>query len=65
MTSFQGLLCPPPLPSLVRDSSPKRMNAADREKGVRVENGGTVEVSHIQTNILHSDNSMGGVRGTE
>lgn len=45
-----------PLAAARRDGSPERMDAADREK-----NGGTREVSHIQTHILHSDNRMGGV----
>lgn len=45
---------------LVQEQQSKSMNTSDREKGVREKNGGTREASHIQTNILHSDNKMGG-----
>ena len=50
---------PPPAPCEGQQS--ERMNTADKEKGVREKNGGTREVSYIQTNILNGDNRMGGV----
>lgn len=49
MTSFHWLLCP------ARCEGSERMN---KEKGVREKNGGTREVSYIQTNISHNYNRM-------